>query len=153
MKKSSLLYLFSVMLFLISCGSKTEEKDSVTTAAKDSVSTLKEFEMYEMSQMAALMEQMYVDNQRLKSRITEGDTIGTFPKHFLNIHASAMTDETDNDAYFKEQAAKFIEAQELIYKDSVNAKKHFNDAVSACLRCHQVKCAGPIPRIKKLYIN
>ncbi len=79
------------------------------------------------------MEQMYVDNKRLKERIASGDTIGNFPKHFLKIHASAMTDESENDAFFKEQAAKFLKAQELIYTDSLNAKKHFNEAVS-CLR-------------------
>ena len=113
----------------------------------------KEFEMYQMSEMAGLMEQMYVDNMRLRARIMDGDTIGTFPQHFLKIHASAMTDESENDAFFKEQAKKFILAQELIYKDSLNAQKHFNDAVSACVKCHEAKCQGPIPRIKKLYIN
>ena len=113
----------------------------------------KEFVMYEMSEMASLMEQMYAENMQLKQRITNGDTLGSFPQHFLDIHASAMTDESENDAFFKEQAAKFIKAQELIYKDSVNAKRHFNDAVSSCVKCHEQKCEGPIPRIKKLYIK
>jgi len=57
--------------------------------------------MYEMSEMAALMEQMYVDNQRLKERIKNGDTIGKFPNHFLQIHKAVMTDEQDNDAFFQ----------------------------------------------------
>ena len=113
----------------------------------------KEFVMYEMSEMASLMEQMYAENMQLKQRITNGDALGSFPQHFLDIHASAMTDESENDAFFKEQAAKFIKAQELIYKDSVNAKRHFNDAVSSCVKCHEQKCEGPIPRIKKLYIK
>ena len=137
------------LLMLISCKEKkVVEKEPVAPVKQE-----KEFEMYEMSQMAALMEQMYVDNMRLRARIIDGDTIGTFPQHFLKIHASAMTDESDNDTFFKEQAAKFIKAQELIYKDSVNAKKHFNDAVSSCVKCHEMKCQGPIPRIKKLYIK
>ena len=109
--------------------------------------------MYEMSEMATLMEQMYVDNQRLKERISKGDTIGKFPNHFLDIHKAVMTDETENDAFFKEQAALFIQSQELIYKDPKNAKIHFNDGVNACIRCHEVKCGGPIPKIKKLYIK
>jgi hypothetical protein len=106
-----------------------------------------------MSEMAALMEQMYVDNQRLKERIQKGDTIGQFPQHFLKIHQAVMTDESDNDTFFKEQAAKFIKAQEMIYKDPKNAKEHFNTGVDACIQCHQQKCGGPIPRIKKLYIK
>lgn len=109
--------------------------------------------MYEMSEMAALMEQMYVDNQRLAARIKKGDTIGKFPNHFLKIHSAVMTDNKENDAFFKEQAAQFIKAQQLIYEDPKNAKQHFNDGVNACLKCHEVKCGGPIPRIKKLYID
>ena len=109
--------------------------------------------MYEMSEMSTLMEQMYVDNQRLKQRIQNGDTIGVFPNHFLKIHKAVMTDPNENDAFFKEQAAQFIKAQELIYKDPKHAKEHFNEGVNACIKCHEVKCGGPIPRIKKLYIK
>jgi cytochrome c553 len=142
--------LFAIfVLSFISCQNKEEkaiETDSVKTEEK-------EFEMYQMSEMAALMEQMYVDNQRLKERIVKGDTIGQFPQHFLKIHKAVMTDEDDNDAFFKEQAALFITSQELIYKDPKNAKEHFNKGVDACVQCHQQKCGGPIPRIKKLYIK
>ncbi|WP_223845498.1 hypothetical protein [Flavobacterium selenitireducens] len=143
-------------LLIFGCQSK-EKVESTATAdttvvAKDSASG-KKFEMYEMSEMAMLMEQMYVDNQRLKERIRNGETIGEFPSHFQKIHSAAMTDPSENDAFFKEKAADFIKAQELIYKDPKNAQKHFNDGVDACIQCHQVKCAGPIARIKKLYIK
>lgn len=150
--KKLLLIVVTASITFAACQKKTEAVKADTekcVPAKEK----KEFKMYEMSEMAALMEQMYVDNQRLKERIVNGDTIGNFPKHFLNIHASVMTDEKDNDAFFKAQAAKFLKAQELIYKDSLNAKKHFNDAVSSCVACHEQKCEGPIPRIKKLYIK
>jgi len=147
MKKTILLLLTSLLLF--SCNKKEEVKEGVK---KEAVGK-SDFKMYEMSEMAALMEQMYVDNQRLKERIKKGDTIGQFPQHFMKIHKAVMTDESENDDFFKEQAAKFIEAQELIYKDPKNAKEHFNNGVDACLKCHEVKCGGPIPRIKKLYIE
>lgn len=149
--KNYFLIFFGIIL-LSSC----EKKEEVKTVAKKETpakTESKEFEMYEMSEMAALMEQMYVDNQRLKERIKKGDTIGKFPSHFLEIHKRAMTDEKEKDAFFNEQAAVFIKAQELIYEDPKNAKAHFNKAVSACVACHEVKCSGPIPRIKKLYIE
>jgi cytochrome c553 len=41
----------------------------------------------------------------------------------------------------------------MIYKDPKNAKQHFNEGINACVSCHQVKCGGPIPKIKKLYIK
>jgi hypothetical protein len=109
--------------------------------------------MYKMSEMSALMEQMYAENQQLKVRILKGEKIGEFPNHFLKIHQAVMTDSTENDAFFKEQAQLFIAAQAQIYKDPKNAQEHFNAGVDACIQCHQVKCAGPISRIKKLYIT
>lgn len=142
-----------ISLIIISCNDSSSKKVEAENNVTKTDTVGKKFEMYEMSEMAMLMEQMYVDNERLKERIATGDTIGNFPQHFLKIHKSVMTDEDENDAFFKEQAKNFIEAQELIYKDSINAKQHFNDAVSACIKCHEVKCGGPIPRIKKLYIK
>ncbi len=140
---------------LLVCACQSEQKPPAdAVAAKDSTTVSgKKFEMYEMSEMSLLMEQMYVDNQRLAERIRKGDTIGPFPSHFLKIHRAVMTDESENDTFFKQQASQFIHAQEMIYKDPANAKQHFNKGVDACLSCHQVKCAGPIPRIKKLYIQ
>ena len=99
------------------------------------------------------MEQMYLDNQRLKHCIQSGDSIGKFPNHFLKIHTAVMTDPAENDSFFKEQSALFIKAQKLIYEDPVNAKKHFNDGVDACINCHELKCGGPITKIRKLYIQ
>ena len=151
MKKFLLVVLFCIasLSILVSCQKKVEKKEAEKCVPRKE----KKLEMYQMSEMAALMEQMYVDNQRLKERIKKGETIGEFPQHFLKIHNAVMTDSTDNDAFFKEQATKFIAAQELLYKDPKNAKEHFNTGVDACVKCHQQKCGGPIPRIKKLYIK
>jgi hypothetical protein len=146
MARQVLLILVASLLFF-SC----QKKEEACTAEKPAKE--KKFAMYEMSEMATLMEQMYVDNQRLKERIKKGDTIGKFPNHFMKIHQAVVTDEKENDAFFKEQAANFIKAQELIYEDPKNAKAHFNEGIDACINCHKVKCGGPIPRIKKLYIE
>ena len=97
--KISLLFVF---FGLLSCQKEKQvEANEENTVEKTTDSTTtEEFEMYEMSEMAALMEQMYVDNQRLKERIMKGDTIGKFPQHFIRIHKAVMTDETDKDAFF-----------------------------------------------------
>lgn len=143
MKKHCVVFLALILLF--SCNKKQE-------SCKKS-SSEKKFDMYEMSEMALLMEQMYVDNERLKQRIIKGDTIGKFPSHFLKIHSSVMTDKQENDDFFKEHAIEFIQSQEKIHKDPENAKEHFNASIDACVKCHEVKCGGPIVRIKKLYIK
>ncbi len=147
------ILLFLLFISIVSCQKKETKKIENQEVNQCPSNKEKKLEMYQMSEMAALMEQMYVDNQRLKERIQEGDTIGKFPQHFLKIHKAVMTDDSDNDDFFKLQAAKFIKAQELIYKDPQHAKEHFNNGVDACIQCHQQKCGGPIPRIKKLYIK
>ncbi|GGC94747.1 hypothetical protein GCM10011508_22390 [Flavobacterium lutivivi] len=147
------IVLLAILVLAFSCKKEEKEKVANESCAKEKSTGKKGFQMYEMSEMAALMEQMYVDNLRLKDRIIKGDTIGKFPQHFVKIHSAVMSDGKDNDDFFKIQAKKFIQAQELIYKDPVNAKQHFNNGVQACLNCHEQKCGGPIPRIKKLFIK
>ena len=142
------LLLFISIFFFLSCNKNAEKSECNASNQSD-----KQFEMYQMSEMAALMESMYIENEKLKERIKKGDTIGKFPSHFLNIHKAVMTDESDNDQFFKQQASLFITSQEMIYKDPKNAKQHFNEGINACVSCHQVKCGGPIPKIKKLYIK
>jgi cytochrome c553 len=146
------LFTLLVLIVLSSCAKKQDQAAEESCSSDAEKNKSSKFKMYEMSEMSALMEQMYVDNQRLKQRILKGDTIGSFPNHFLKIHKAVMTDPNENDTFFKEQAANFIKAQELIYKDPKNAKQHFNEGVNACIQCHEVKCGGPIQRIKKLYI-
>lgn len=140
-----ILVLVLITFVVISC---TNKKESCDLPKED-----KKFEMYEMSEMAMLMEQMYADNERLKQRIIAGDTIGKFPQHFLKIHKAVMTDKQENDDFFKSHAKDYIASQELIYNDPANAKEHFNASIDACVSCHEVKCGGPIVRIKKLYIK
>jgi hypothetical protein len=61
---------FIILLFMasfFSCqnkGNKSPIKDDTNSCSKE-----KQFEMYEMSEMAALMEQMYAYNTQLKERI------------------------------------------------------------------------------------
>ena len=141
------LFCLAISLSLVSCQKKEE------SPKEENCTPEKKLEMYKMSEMAALMEQMYVDNLRLKKKIIAEEAIGEFPQHFLKIHTAKFTDESDNDAFFKENAKLYIASQKLIYSDSENAKQHFNEGVDACLNCHKNKCGGPIPRIKKLYIK
>ncbi|WP_298141417.1 hypothetical protein [Flavobacterium sp.] len=150
MKKLVLLLL---SVGIISCQNKEVKKSEDKEAcANDSIKE-KKFEMYEMSEMASLMEQMYAHNQQLRLRIIKGDTIGKFPEFFNKIYTAKFTTPSDNDAFFKENADKYIAAQKLIYSDTGNVKDNFNKGVDACVTCHQGKCGGPIPRIKKLYIK
>ncbi len=112
----------------------------------------KDFEMYEVSEMASLMKQMAHINEQLRERILNGEDLGEFPSNFENILQAQMTQNQEMDDFFKEHAQQFIDAQHQIYGDPENAKEHFNIAIDACIKCHEMKCPGPVSRIKKLKI-
>jgi len=150
------ILILSLLFFVFSCQKKVETTTVETKSSKDSISCKPKstkFEMYKMSEMAGLMEQMYVQNQELKKRIQNGGTAGKFPEYFNRIFTAKFTDDTDNDAFFKEKASAYIKAQKLIYSDATNLKEHYNEGIDACIKCHENKCGGPIPKIKKLYIE
>lgn len=147
--KKTIFYFFGLFA-LIGCQEKQQPKEESVLKTENSGA----FKMYQMSEMAALMEQMYVDNQRIKEKIENNEfDFGEFPEHFQKIHTATLTDPSDLDDFFKSGATRFVETQKMIYTDTTNAKEHFNNAITACIECHQVKCAGPIERIKKLYIK
>ena len=152
MKKFYTLFLIAVIS--VSCNGKIEDSDKISILPEDTNSAkAKDFEMYKFSEMASLMETMFASNKKLKENIIQGNDLGEFQDNFLKIHSSAMTDESDNDAFFKQQAQIFIAAQQMIFRDKENAKEHYNASISACIECHQEKCGGPIPRIKTLFIK
>lgn len=145
-----IIAVFCSIIFFTSCQQKNEKIETVS--AKDTVKTLSNFQMYEISEMAALMEQMYAYNTQLKERIANNEQLGDYPVAFDKLHTAILTDPADRDAFFTEQAFKFITAQKAIYADTLLAKDNFNKMVNQCLECHSKKCGGPIPRIKKLLI-
>ena len=149
-----LIAVFLLVAITFSCNGKIQTSDKVTSlsAAPDSAKA-KNFEMYEFSEMASLMENMFATNKKLKEDIIAGKDFGNFQDNFLKIHSSAMTDESDNDAFFKQQAQIFISAQQMIFTDKENANEHYNTSIAACITCHEEKCGGPIPRIKTLFIK
>ena len=140
-----LVVVFSV-LFLSCNSNKSEVKKGSCEKPKE------EFQMYEASEMATLMEQMYVHNKQLREKIIKNDSLGSLPEYFSKISIASMTKGKERDDFFNEKAAVFIKAQAEIYA-SKNTKESFNTMVNACISCHEVKCGGPIARIKTLYIK
>ena len=143
------LLLILVIIGLWSC----QKKEQKTPKTDSSCTKEKKFDVYELSEMASLMEQMYAYNLQIKDRIVKGDTIGKYPEFFNKLFTAKLTDATDKDPFFDEKATAYIKAQKLIYSYSKNVKLHFNEGVTACITCHEGKCGGPIPKIKKLFIK
>ncbi|WP_177229062.1 hypothetical protein [Pustulibacterium marinum] len=131
------------MMILVSCDQN--KKDQTKQSSNEN------FQMYSMSEMARLMENMAQEHKNVKTKVLANDSLGSIPDYYYDIHFATFTDESDNDEFFKKWADLYLAAEENLYKkQTVEA---FDNAINVCLQCHQQKCGGPIPRIKKLFIN
>lgn len=149
MKLNKILVIILCSLFLGNCANEKEKKEiKITDKIPDS------FQMYKTSEMAELMRNMLAKNKKLRTQIIEGKDIGDFNDEYLKIHTAKLTDSTDLDATFPVFANHFIKMQKDVFSvDFSKQKEQFNKMINACVACHKDRCAGPIPRIKKLIIQ
>ncbi|TJY37310.1 hypothetical protein [Pontimicrobium aquaticum] len=141
MRFKNILYLFVLVAF--GCKKPPEEPEEK-----------KELVMVETSEMAQLMNEMYAYNESIKQQIIDGKFNNSFPKKFMNIHSAVLTDPSDRDGSFESFSKLFLEAQKAVFESSnADLTTNYNKAINACISCHEVKCVGPIPRIKKLLIK
>jgi len=113
------------------------------------------YDMYEPSEMANLMNQMYAHNLKLKQDILAGKTPTEFPMDFMKIHSAEMSDFKSRNETFESFSNVFLNAEREIFNEDseVLVEERFNNAVNVCISCHQTECTGPIPRIQKLLIK
>jgi len=142
--------LLGCALLLLSCNeSSTEELKVEEVAMEDK----KDFEMYEVSEMSAIMQHMYQLNEQLKERIESGEELGSFSVSFERMLNAKMTNDKPMDDFFKTHAETFLANQRSIYENPAQAKELYNEAINSCIACHEVKCTGPITKIEKLFIK
>lgn len=122
---------------------------------KDDVSQKIVFDIYEPSEMAALMNAMYDYNLAVKDSVLNGHLPSHFPNDFIEIHKAEMTEGKSRNAVFNSFSEVFLKVQEDFHntKDSSLVTENFNKVIDVCISCHQTECVGPIPRIKKLRIQ
>jgi len=138
--KKIIFILGLVLVFSCNNTSKNEKKEELV--------------MYVPSELTVLMEEIYKENELVKSQVEKGEIPTKFPDKFLKIHTAQMTDRFERDDSFKIFAENFINNQQSIYTSTPqNVKMNYNNTINACVACHKTTCTGPIPRIKKLLIK
>ena len=104
--------------------------------------------------MALLMNEMYAFNESIKQQIIDGTLSTSYPEKFDNIHSAVLTNPSARDLNFESFSKLFLEAQKDLFESPQEELiTRYNKAINACISCHNVKCVGPIPRIKKLLIE
>ena len=71
---------------MVFCFFSCQKKEQNTIENNASCNKEKKFEMYELSEMASLMEQMYAYNLQIKNKIENGDSVGAYPEFFNKIY-------------------------------------------------------------------
>lgn len=149
MKKITGILILGYLFFPVSCnkdeGKKPEKKQSSFK------------EIYEFSEMALLMEDMYAEMEKIRPNVIENKDIGTLPPNLVKIHTAKLTNTFERTFEFERFAELLIETQKQLYDSEPNEKRIilYNNVVNACLVCHKspVGCDGPIPRISGLLIS
>jgi cytochrome c553 len=133
------------VLVLLACNSSVEVETKVE----------KKYNVYTRTEMALLMLDMYTEMEENKERILNSHTIdGEFPASFEKIYTAELTSPEVRDDHYKAFATAYINSLNKLYSTSeVDLKNQHNEVVSTCIACHQEKCLGPIPKIKKLFID
>ena len=111
--------------------------------------------MYEESELATLMRNMYADNMELREQILNGSIPENFPEHFYTIHTAKISDGMSRDkGPFKALADQYLKSMNAITnaRSPQEAKIAYNDMVMSCSSCHQVYCPGPLSKIRKMKI-
>ncbi len=143
-------FLIVVVVFgLLGC---KDEKATMPSIEK-TTSTKEPLQMYQLSEMASFMEDMYVEHEKIKEKALQGKAPDTLPYDLTKLHTAQFTDASDDDEAYQRMANVFIEFEKQMVEDPENIQEHYNNSVKLCISCHQLKCTGPIPRIKKLLIK
>lgn len=138
--------------FFVGC----HQQNTETTESPAKSEEPKELEMYEASELALLMRQMYEDNLALKTRIENGEIPESFPEDFYNIHTAIASKGMVSDTNtFNAIAQQYLVNMKKITEatDAKQAKVAYNEMVLTCATCHQIYCQGPLPKIRKMKIN
>jgi len=141
MYKTIQRFLICLLIF-VSCNSNKKE-----------VKVEQEPLMYKPSEMALLMRKMYEVNKVVKAQIINKDSLLSFPEEFSTIHTAILTDPTERNKEFDSISKQFLLQQKAAFtSNSDSARYHFNKSINSCISCHETRCVGPLPIIKKLLI-
>ncbi len=148
MRFKSIIYI-SFGFFLFNCSEKEPEKKKTDSSFQ---------QVYEMSDMALLMEKMYDELEKNRQMVLEGKSIGEFPSEFNKIHTAEMTPSFERTEEFNRFAELYLKSLQTLYNEDETdtiRKELYNNVVKSCISCHRsdAGCLGPVGRIGKLLIE
>jgi cytochrome c553 len=105
------------------------------------------------SDLSKLMRTMTSDAKKLRDKVQKGDKIPMFYKKYKQIYtASPSSDNKKGDTFDALATAFLTNCERLHSSDDENRKLAYNAMVTACIRCHEKYCPGPLSMLKRMIL-
>lgn len=147
---TSKLLTFTVLLALGWACNSPQAQPNATDPAESEAPDMRKY-----SELAGIMTSMHAYHGLLKDSVMAGaKTLPASPIDLQRIHTAEATDSRELDGNFHELASQFIRLLDSVREVKIEDRLAvYNASVATCVECHQTRCPGPIPRIKKLQIK
>lgn len=107
-----------------------------------------------MSELSALMEDIYMISKKWKEAVEKGEDLGIYPAIYDQLKTAEPTNENIKNETYDPFADDFVVRTKALLSAPENEKKTaFDLYVDGCMNCHNTMCTGPIKRIKLLRIK
>ncbi len=136
-----------IVFGLAKCGQTSNENKSQTKEKEAP-------QMYEQSELAALMHEVHDLSAEWKTQLENGDPLTPIPEWMSEILSATATNpaELENGAFIPLAEEYIRKLERLANADESGRVDAFNESIQTCISCHKIYCNGPIPKIKKLKI-
>lgn len=151
-----LLYLLPVTVFWLSCRPKNASQTKVPDTLNVGKSCPDSINPNGTSELAALMRRLADIAEENRRLLEENKTPAAWPDDINKLLTAQATDSDIKGSHYDAFAGDFIAAARSFNQslgNSKESKSRHNAVVGACVSCHEQACAGPLVRIKKLYVN
>jgi hypothetical protein len=136
-----------VVFGLAQC-SQTTNETTTNTKSKDAP------QMYEQSELAALMHEVHDLSAEWKTQLENGEPLTPMPEWVTDMLSAEATNPTELEggAYTPLAEDYIRKLEKLASAEEEGRVDAFNESIQTCISCHKIYCNGPIPKIKKLKI-
>lgn len=112
-------------------------------------------QMRQYSELAGIMNSIHAFHTVLKDSIeSEAKVLPSLPMNLERLHSAEATDPRELDGDYHHLADAYISALDSLENVKYDHRiSTYNSAISNCIECHQTRCPGPIPKIRKLRIK
>lgn len=134
--KSKILVLVAIVAGIYACSETTNNES-------------KKADMYEASELSAMMREMVVWSKDAKAKLAKGDSIESVPQSFYDLANQIATRGEHEEEAFQAMVPLYTNALKGIERG--DSQQYYYDAsINACKSCHGVYCGGPLSIIEQL---